>query len=165
VSCLWWDNFLLFIPLGIDATYLASLWVLYHRSCKYFPTSYCYTYRFLYAVVLASIFSKSIIDSFWFATLLWLLIIWCEYNLLSSQHSHTGPQVMLHQPGLINDQDISSWPPLSMLFFDPCILFCYYIYCVYCHSFCGLLYREQNYVPGRILHKCWSDGYFLCVVL
>jgi len=84
-SHLWWDDFLLLLPLGIDATYLASLWVLHHRSCKHFPASCCYTCRFFYTVIPASALNKKIIDSFWFGTLLWLLIIWCEYNLLSSQ--------------------------------------------------------------------------------
>ena len=102
ISRLWWDDFILLLPLGLDATYLASLWELYHRSCKYFPVSCCYTCRFFYAVVLSSAFDKWIIDSFWFTTLLWFLVIWCEYNLLSSQQSDAGPQVMSHQPGLIN---------------------------------------------------------------
>lgn len=56
-SRLWWDDFLLLLPLGLDATYLASLWVLYHRSFVYDS-------------------DKGIIDSFWFTTLLWFLIIW-----------------------------------------------------------------------------------------
>ncbi|KIK02475.1 hypothetical protein K443DRAFT_96805 [Laccaria amethystina LaAM-08-1] len=67
-SRLWWDDVLLLLPLGIDATYLASLWKLYHRS-----------------FVLASAFDKTLIDSFWFTTLLWLLVIWsCRTSLALS---------------------------------------------------------------------------------
>lgn len=65
-SRLWWDDFLLLLPLGLDATYLASLWVLYHRSFVYDS-------------------DKGIIDSFWFTTLLWFLIIWsCRTSLALS---------------------------------------------------------------------------------
>ena len=160
-SRLWWDDFLLFLPLGLDATYLATLWVLYHRSCQYFPAFYCYTNRFFYTVAP----DEKVIDSFWFTTLLWFLIIWCENNFHLSQQSDAGPQDMSHQPGLINGQNISSWPPLSTIVFDPCILSCCYVYCVYRHSFSHLPCGEQAHVPRRILHKGCSDGYILCVVL
>ena len=158
---LWWDDFLLFLPLGLDATYLATLWVLYHRSCKYFTVFYCYTYRFFYTVAP----DEKVIDSFWFTTLLWFLIIWCDNNFLLFQQSDAGPQDMSHQPGLINGQNISSWPPLSTIVFGPCILSCCYVYCVYRHSFSHLPCGEQAHVPRRILHKGCSDGYILCVVL
>ncbi|KIJ90752.1 hypothetical protein K443DRAFT_657898 [Laccaria amethystina LaAM-08-1] len=69
VSRLWWDDFLLLLPLGIDVMFLASLWTLYHRS-------------FVLAFTLNN---NDIIDSVWFGTFLWLLIIWsCRTSLALS---------------------------------------------------------------------------------